>query len=536
MNTLVPLFLSLAIPNASAETLGLIPIQGEVTTDSGAPLEGVHPLTFRVWSGGASPIWTEQIQVQVTGGRFGTALGTATALDVELLGVAGALALTVQVGTGAESSPVPIAWTPRAAYAVRSGRADLATSATNALDADHADLADNATALGGLASGSWMRKADLGAGSGLALTATTLSVDLAAASRLSLSGGKLAVDLSSFSNLQTLGASCANGQVPKYVAASQSWSCANDNDGASGGAVVLAQDSGSTCSAQGAISFDPAGKRLRLCVDGAWQPIQSARSVVLVSGARRWSDGAYATSCETYRRPINAGENYMGSTGDGVYTIDPDGQGSGAPYNVWCDQTTENGGWTLLMRAAGTTFEYNSSAWTTSNVVNEADVSNAHNVSSKYASFNNLTVSHLLLRGDSGLNTVLALPSASTLLARTSSASTTILTYVSGADEPGKLINNKDWTYCGSPWRINTKGSFAAQIRLGGWVLNQWNCTYGADAAGESTGAHLLGFGLRDDQWSPYVYNAKSFGVRDAHDGNYLNPGQLAASGHIYGR
>ncbi len=41
--------------------------------------------------------------------------------------------------------------------------------------------------------------------------------------------------------------------------------------------------------------------------------------------------------------PARAGE-------DGVWEIDPDGVGGSAPFDAWCDLTTDGGGWTLILR------------------------------------------------------------------------------------------------------------------------------------------------------------------------------------------
>lgn len=55
----------------------------------------------------------------------------------------------------------------------------------------------------------------------------------------------------------------------------------------------------------------------------------------------------------------------------GVYRIAP---AAGLPYDVYCDMTTEGGGWTLALKADGrqTTFDYFASLWTDSVLLNDA--------------------------------------------------------------------------------------------------------------------------------------------------------------------
>ena len=208
----------------------------------------------------------------------------------------------------------------------------------------------------------------------------------------------------------------------------------------------------------------------------------------------------------------------------GAYWIQPGTE----IYQVYCDMETEGGGWTLAMKAAGTTFDYLSAHWTTDSTLQVASVDESE-VAAKFASFNELEASQVLLKSESGNFTRLSLPNTQTLLSLFQ-GSAALLTYEAGSTTIGDLMDGSSYSYCGSQWRVNSQGSYAAYVRLGGWLQTTWDCSYGADGLGESTGATMIGFGVLDDQWGPFSYNKKSFGVRDAHD----YPHQLESFGLIY--
>ncbi len=70
-------------------------------------------------------------------------------------------------------------------------------------------------------------------------------------------------------------------------------------------------------------------------------------------GVHTCSAGSGAASCEQCIRPV----------GDGIYLIDPLGNGTNTSA-AYCDMTSDEGGWTLAMRfGAPSAFTFWSSHW-----------------------------------------------------------------------------------------------------------------------------------------------------------------------------
>jgi len=58
---------------------------------------------------------------------------------------------------------------------------------------------------------------------------------------------------------------------------------------------------------------------------------------------------------------------------NGLYMLDPDGEGPDAAYEAYCDMSTDGGGWTLVMKALEDNFPYEDPMWEDETLLNEND-------------------------------------------------------------------------------------------------------------------------------------------------------------------
>lgn len=80
--------------------------------------------------------------------------------------------------------------------------------------------------------------------------------------------------------------------------------------------------------------------------------VNGSYGIKALSGYRTWEDGSLAANCNGYRNPNNTTYAYKGATGDGTYRVQP--PGATAPADVYCDMTTDGGGWTLAVGISAT--------------------------------------------------------------------------------------------------------------------------------------------------------------------------------------
>lgn len=88
-------------------------------------------------------------------------------------------------------------------------------------------------------------------------------------------------------------------------------------------------------------------------------------------GSRTYFDGTMANNCYSYKNSVSGNKNYSGSTGSGVYKI----KSGSETVNVYCDQDTDGGGWTLAIKT-GDYANINSFNTLSTSAVNVAGLTN----------------------------------------------------------------------------------------------------------------------------------------------------------------
>lgn len=83
-----------------------------------------------------------------------------------------------------------------------------------------------------------------------------------------------------------------------------------------------------------------------------WRVKATIGSSTYVSPARSFTYASDGASCAA---ALSAAK-VDGAVADGFYWIDPDGPTGAAPYRVWCDMTTNGGGWTLVWNKTSPAF------------------------------------------------------------------------------------------------------------------------------------------------------------------------------------
>ena len=83
---------------------------------------------------------------------------------------------------------------------------------------------------------------------------------------------------------------------------------------------------------------------------------------------------------------------------NGIYNIDPDGNGPVPAFDVYCDMTIDGGGWTLVLKADGSkaTFLYSAALWTNNALLNAGMTALDRN-EAKFSSWNTVPFTDVLV-------------------------------------------------------------------------------------------------------------------------------------------
>ena len=244
----------------------------------------------------------------------------------------------------------------------------------------------------------------------------------------------------------------------------------------------------------------------------------SGPSITLVTdnttGALHYSNGTYASSCQAYLQPTDS--NHAAGTNSGIYAI-PVGS---SVLPVYCNQTSNGGGWALLMKQAmgdGTTLEGDTTYWTSGATLNDTSSNqNMNDGNFVSAAFTSLPVTQLMLQA-ANETTV----QTQTLAMAESALAAFRATPLQYTDGPGTPLATPNWFIRTSTY---PDGSTLDQARLGfnfveyrngnvdcavrwGWTMNQdANTAPGSDDFCGGLGAYGIAYG------STYMNSSKNTG------------------------
>lgn len=195
--------------------------------------------------------------------------------------------------------------------------------------------------------------------------------------------------------------------------------------------------------------------------------------------------------------------------GSGTYTIDPDADGPVASYKVYCEMSYDGGGWTLVLKSVtnNAEFYYAATYWTQANTLNPDDFALGGTVNSKYAAFNSLPFSDILVdMNDVKRKHTLAAPAAS-VVSLTSGGGT-----LTSPDIQGIAYKPKSY------WGLTADGHEAIACK---------NFGFNYDCYGNLGGMARLGFQLSQEFPCGHPGTSEGLGLWERNQGDHLGSGRL---------
>jgi hypothetical protein len=338
-----------------------VPVQGALTDPSGAPSTGTHTLSFELSAdaNGGGLIHAESQQSALDGGAFSVVLGGAGDLEDAELAATSTAWLRVRMDGGAWSERVQIGAVPYAAWAAYAGLAAEATHAESASDADHATQADDATNAVNAQFADHATQADDATNAGYATNAGNAATADEALHATSATEATTALSADDADNLAGYpGADYVRWADAAFTAALASAGSVTTQevlDALSGGSGTTTLPGGvkvgnaGTCSGSadyGTIRWT--GTAFEGCTASGWGALGvSAPAAPFGGGAGSGSGDSSANageSCATIKAAFP-------SSSDSGYWIKP--RPTDTPFRVYCDMTTDGGGWTMVAKLLG---------------------------------------------------------------------------------------------------------------------------------------------------------------------------------------